>query len=219
MTRLLAILALLLPLGVHALEPAASPAVTEAQYEKLAVPVRTSDPARIEVVEVFWYGCPHCFHLEPLLTKWEQGLSRDVDFHRSPAMWNQRMAVHAQAFYTAQSLGVLEKMHGPLFNALNVDRNPLETEDQIAELFAAHGVDKAKFHEKFTSFGVQSQVKQADSRARSYGITGTPEFVVNGKYRVSTRTAGTPEGMLKVIDFLLAKERAERTASTSKKGA
>jgi thiol:disulfide interchange protein DsbA len=212
MIRLLAVLALLLPLGLHAQEPAAP--VTETQYEKLPVAVRTTDSARIEVVEVFWYGCQHCFHLEPLVSKWEQAIGKDIDFQRSPAMWNQRMAIHAQAFYTAQALGVLARVHGPLFNALNVDRNPLETEQQLAALFSAHGgVKPEDFHKAFNSFGVQAQVKQADARARSYGITGTPEFVINGKYRVSTRTAGSPEAMFKVIDFLVARERAEKSAS------
>ena len=209
MTRLLAIVSLLLlPLGVWAQEPASF--VEGTQYERLPEPVRTADPTRIEVVELFWYGCPHCFHFEPLLEKWSQALPKDVDFHRSPAMWNRPMAIHAQAFYAAQALGVLDKMHNPLFNALNVDHKHLETEDELAELFAAHGVKEEDFRKAFNSFGVQASVKQADARARSYRMTGTPEVVVNGKYRVSTRTAGNPEGMLKVMDFLIEKERAAR---------
>jgi thiol:disulfide interchange protein DsbA len=211
MIRLLAILALLLPLGLRAEEPANF--VEGTHYERIPEPVRTADPSRIEVVEMFWYGCVHCFHFEPLLAKWQQTLPKDVDFHRSPAMWNQPMALHAQAFYTAQVLGVLPKVHDPLFNALNVDRKPLATEADLAALFVAHGVKEEDFHKAFNSFGVQASVKQADARARSYGITGTPEVVVEGKYRVSARTAGSPENMLKVMDFLIAKERAARAGS------
>jgi len=138
-------------------------------------------------------------------------LAKDVDFHRSPAMWNKLMAVHAQAFYAAEALGVLNKLNQPLFEALNVQRKRLESEDEIAELFVANGVTDADFRKAFNSFGVQSKVKQADARQRSYKTTGTPEMIVNGKFRVSARLAGSPEAMLKVVDFLLAKERAGKT--------
>lgn len=197
----------LLPLAARAADPLY---IEGTHYERLAEPVRTADPARIEVVELFWYGCSHCYHFEPLLAKWRPGIGKDVDFHRSPAMWNKLMAVHAQAFYAAEILGVLEKMNQPLFDALNVQRKRLETEDEIAEIFVANGVSAADFQKAFNSFGVQSKVKQADARQRSYKTTGTPEIIVNGKYRVSGRLAGSPEGMLKVVDFLIAKERAAK---------
>jgi thiol:disulfide interchange protein DsbA len=198
----------LLPLGARAADPLF---IEGTHYERLAEPVRTADPSRIEVVELFWYGCTHCYHFEPLLAKWRPTIAKDVDFHRSPAMWNKLMAVHAQAFYAAEILGVLEKMNQPLFDALNVQRKRLESEDEIAEIFVAQGVKDADFRKAFNSFGVQSKVKQADARQRSYKTTGTPEIIVNGKYRVSARLAGSPEAMLKVVDFLLEKERAEKT--------
>lgn len=198
----------LLPMASQAADPIY---VEGTHYERLSEPVRTADPARIEVVELFWYGCSHCFHFEPLLAKWRPTIAADVDFHRSPAMWNKLMAVHAQAFYAAEALGVLEKMNQPLFEALNVQRKRLESEEEIAGLFAANGVKDADFRKAFNSFGVQSKVKQADARQRSYKTTGTPEMIVNGKFRVSARLAGSPEAMLKVVDFLLAKERAGKT--------
>jgi thiol:disulfide interchange protein DsbA len=208
----LAVLMLAMPFAFAAQE-AAPKYVEGTQYVRLPQPVRTADPSRIEVVEVFWYGCPHCFHLEPLINDWKKTLKPDVDFHRSPAMWNQTMAVHAQAFYAAQALGVLDRMHAPLFSALNDERKKLDNEDELAAFFAANGVKEADFRKAFKAFGVESSVKQADARARSYGITGTPELVVNGKYRVSGRSAGTPAEMLKVVDFLVDKERAERAAA------
>jgi thiol:disulfide interchange protein DsbA len=198
----------LMPAGLRAADALY---VEGTHYERLPEPVRTADPARIEVVELFWYGCSHCFQFEPLLAKWEPALAKDVDFHRSPAMWNKLMAVHAQAFYAAEALGVLNKLNQPLFEALNVQRKRLESEDEIAELFVANGVTDADFRKAFNSFGVQSKVKQADARQRSYKTTGTPEMIVNGKFRVSARLAGSPEAMLKVVDFLLAKERAGKT--------
>lgn len=208
----MAMLLLAMPFALSA-EEAAPRYVEGKEYVRLPQAVRTADPSRIEVVEVFWYGCIHCFHLEPLISDWKKTLKPDVDFHGSPAIWNQTMAVHAQAFYAAQALGVLDKMHEPLFTALNVDRKKLDNENELAAFFAAHGVKEDDFRKAFSSFGVQSSVKQADARARSYGITGTPELVVEGKYRVSGKTAGTPSEMLKVVDFLIEKERAARAAA------
>ena len=211
MTRLLALLALLLPLSLHAAPPEAY--VEGTHYMRLPEPVRTANPDRIEVVEVFWYGCIHCFHFDPMLERWRAELPKDVDFHRSPALWNKPMAIHAQAFYAAQALGVLDRMHEPLFRALNEERKRLDTEDELAAFFAEHGVPDADFRKAFNSFGVQASVKQADARARSYRVSGTPEVIVNGKYSLSARTAGSPENMLKVMDFLIAKERSERSHS------
>ncbi|MBK8992300.1 MAG: thiol:disulfide interchange protein DsbA/DsbL [Gammaproteobacteria bacterium] len=208
----LAVLLLSMPFALAAQE-AAPKYVEGTHYVRLAQPVRTADPSRIEVTEVFWYGCIHCFHLEPLVNDWKKALKPDVDFQRSPAMWNQTMAVHAQAFYAAQALGVLEKLHGPLFAALNEERKKLDNEDELAAFFAAHGVKEADFRKMFNAFAVESSVKQADARARSYGITGTPELVVNGTYRISGRTAGSPADMLKVADFLVERERAARAAA------
>lgn len=176
-------------------------------YDLLPQPVRTRDATKIEVVELFWYGCPHCYHFEPLVKQWKKTLSDDVDFWRSPAMWNPRMKIHAQAFFTAESLGVLDKLHNPLFTSLVVERKRLDKPEEIEDLFASYGVDREAFRKTFNSFGIVSQVKQADARARSYRISGTPELVVNGKYRISAGKAGGQEEMLQVADFLIKKER------------
>ena len=160
------------------------------------------------VLEFFWYGCGHCYNFEPLLTQWKKALPEDVDFMPSPAMWNGPMGLHAQAFYTAQALDVMESLHGALFVAMNVDKKRLGSEGEIGQIFQDNGVDAEAFSRTFRSFGVSSQVKQADARARSARITGTPEMVVAGKYRVSTRKAGSQAAMLKIADFLIEKERA-----------
>ena len=193
----------------------ASPMVTAQQtyqagkdYALLEQQVRTRDSSKIEVVEVFWYGCSHCYHFEPLVQQWKKTQLDDVDFWASPAIWNARMKLHAHAFFTAKALGVQDKLHTPLFTTLVVDRKPLANEKQIEDLFADYGVDRSVFSKTFTSFGINSQVNQADARARSYKISGTPEMIVNGKYRVSASMAGSQPDMLKVVDFLVAKERA-----------
>lgn len=196
---------------------AAQPVIAEeyiagTHYEVLPEQVATRDKNKIEVVELFWYGCSHCFHFEPLVKAWKSKLANDVDFHQLPAMWNKRMAIHAQAFFTAQALGVLDKIHDPFFARLNIEKKPLDSEDDLAVFFAQYGVDKKNFQKTFNSFGITSQLNLADSRARSYHIQGTPEIIVNGKYRVSSTMSGSQAKMLEVADYLIAKERA----STSK---
>ncbi len=211
MRILVAVLTMMLSLAACAEDQATQESYQAGtHYEVLATPVRTLDPNKVEVSEVFWYGCGHCFQFEPLIQQWKQDLSEDVIFRRSPAMWNADMETHARAFYTAKALGILDEVHQPLFNALNLQRKKLNTEESLAEFFADFGVDKERFMKTFKSFGVTSQVKQADARARSYKITGTPEMVVDGKYRISASLAGGHKEMLKVADFLVAKARADK---------
>ncbi len=186
-------------------------AVNGEGFIRIAQPVRTSDPDKIEVVEVFWYGCSHCFDFEPMVHAWSKQLPDDVVFVPSPAMWNDLMILHAQAFYTAKALKVLDKVHQPLFDEINLKKNPLRDRDAIEKVFLAHSdVDAETFRKTFDSFGVKSQVRQADARARGYGIAGTPELIVNGKYRVTGRAAGSKANMLKVAEQLIEQERAAR---------
>jgi thiol:disulfide interchange protein DsbA len=177
-------------------------------YDLITPAVRTANPDKIEVVEFFWYGCGHCYTFEPMVGAWKKTLPEDVEFRGSPAMWNPLMQIHARAFYTAEALGVLDTMSPVIFQAINVDNERLSSEAELKELFVANGVDAEAFSKAFTSFGVNSQVKQADARARAAKITGTPSMMVNGKYHISARTAGSQGDMLKVADFLVAKERA-----------
>ena len=179
-------------------------------YEVLPSPVLTRDKNKIEVVELFWYGCSHCFSFEPMLGTWANQLPEDVDFPQVPAVWNKTMELHARAFYTANALGILDKVPQPFFTALNVERQRLNNQGSIATFFSKFGVEKKTFDNTFNSFGVNSQVKLAESRAVSYRMQGTPEIVVNGKYRVAGNLAGSHENMLKVAQFLVNKERAER---------
>ncbi len=177
-------------------------------YDVITPAIRTANPDKIEVAEFFWYGCGHCYTFEPLIGQWKKTLAEDVEFRGSPAIWNQQMELHARAYYAADVLGVLDTMNLVVFQAMNVDGKRLGSEEEIVELFAAHGVDEAEFTKAFNSFGVSSQVRQANARARAAKITGTPEMMVNGKYRISTRKAGNQANMLKIADFLVAKERA-----------
>lgn len=177
-------------------------------YDVVTPHVRTTDPKKVEVLEFFWYGCGHCYNFEPLIGQWKKGLADDVDFRGSPAIWNKPMELHAKAYYTAEVLGVLDPMHMVLFQAMNVDRKRLTSDEDIEALFVANGVSEEEFEKAFGAFGVSSMVRQANSRARAAKITGTPEMLINGKYRVSTRKAGSQANMLKIADYLIEKERA-----------
>ncbi len=182
--------------------------VAGTHYEVLPSAVTTRDNSKIEVVELFWYGCSHCFNFEPAVAAWQSKLPADVDFHQMPAVWHPTMALHAKAFYAAKALGIHDKIHQPFFNILNVQKKKLKDPEAVANFFAQYGVDKKDFEKTFNSFGVNSQLSLAKSRALSYRIQGTPEMVVNGKYRISTNMTGSQANMLKVANFLIAQERA-----------
>jgi thiol:disulfide interchange protein DsbA len=191
-----------------AAEDAPKTYVAGTDYDVITPPVRAVDPSKIEVAEFFWYGCSHCYKFEPILQAWKKNLPKDVTLRGVPAIWQEKMELHAKAFYAAEVLGVLDTMHMVLFQAMNVDRKPLASQAEIAALFVAHGVAEADFNKAFTSFGVSSQVRQGVAMAKASKITGTPSLVVNGKYHVSGRKSGTQADMLKVVDFLIEKERA-----------
>ncbi|GAB5452946.1 MAG: thiol:disulfide interchange protein DsbA [Halioglobus sp.] len=174
---------------------------------------RTASRDKIEVAEFFWYGCGHCFTFEPLVKEWKTELADDVEFRPIPAVWRDFMELHARAFYAAEALGVLDTLHPVIFQAMNVDRKRLDSESEIKALFTANGVSSDDFDKAFSSFGVGSQVRQAGSTAKSAGLTGTPSMMVEGKYLISTQKAGSQADMLKVVDFLVEKERAARASA------
>lgn len=187
------------------------------QY-KVIEPPQPVTVAGIEVAEVFWYGCPHCYDFEPAIGRWQARQPADVVFRRLPAVFRAGWYAHAKAYYTAEALGVLDKVHAPLFKALHAEKRKLEDEDSLAEFFAGYGVDKKEFSQVFSSFTVEGKVEQAKQAIQRFGIEGVPAVIVNGKYLTSGSMAGSYEGMLEVVDFLVAREREARapapTAST-----
>jgi thiol:disulfide interchange protein DsbA len=205
--QLLAVL-VLAPLAFTAL---AQPAryVEGTHYIVLPTAVRTADPAKIEVVEVFWYGCSHCFRFEPLIENWEASIAADVNFVRFPGMWNDLMKIHAQAYFAAEALGKVHELHTPMFEAINVQGNRLQNEQQLSALFTQHGVTAEEFSAAFNSFAVRTKVNQAEAKMREYQVRSTPNMIVNGKYLISTGEAvPTQQEMLEVVNFLVDKERS-----------
>ena len=203
-TKPLALVALLF-LGAGAAYAQPDLYVEGTHYELIDEPVRTVDPNKIEVSEVFWYGCQHCYAFEPLINSWAEDLPDDVVFVRSPGMWNQMMEVHAQIYYAAQALDVVEQIHPLTFSEIHQRGNYLQTEDEVRALFTSQGISAEEFDKAWKSFSVTSAVKQAGTRMRDYGVRGVPNVIVNGKYRIGT--VATQAEMLKIVDFLIEKER------------
>lgn len=175
-------------------------------YKDLAAIQPTQDTNKVEVIEFFWYGCPHCYQFEPALNAWKAKLPDNVNFIRQPAVFSSLWAKHAKAYFTAQVLGVADKMHADFFHAIQVQKQKLASEEDLAKFFVAHGVEEADFHEAFNSFIVDTKMRQAKSMGPRYGITGVPAIVVNGKYLVNAKTAGSHEGMIRVINKLITQE-------------
>lgn len=181
-------------------------------YVRLSTPVRTADPNKIEVAEVFWYGCSHCYAFEPELQQWRSTLPEGVAFVESPAIWRKDMETHARIFYTSKVLEVLDVMHGAVFEAMHVNKQKLKRPKQIRALYQQHGVSVDDFNKTFNSFSVTSLVNQANARVRGYGIEGTPELIVDGSYRISGKMAGSRTNMLTVAEYLVCQINAENMA-------
>lgn len=167
----------------------------------------TSSGDKIEVVEMFWYGCPHCYQFEPHVKKWKKSLPKDVSFKRVPAIFNDKWALHARAYYTAEALGVLDKIHAPLFDAMHKRNQRLDDQAKLADFFASHGVSKEQFNSTFYSFAVNSKVNWAKHLTNAYKIDGVPTMIVQGKYRTSASLAGGHKEVIQVVNELIAKER------------
>ena len=180
-------------------------------YKRLSPTQPTSSsPTQIEVAEVFWYGCPHCFNLDPYLASWLTRKAADVSFVRIPAVWNDDLKLHARAFYTAEALNKGAEMHEPLFREIHVNRNMLLTEGALRDFFGKFGVTAESFNGTFSSFAVHTKLQRADELNRRYRIGSVPTIVVNGKYVTDVGSAGGFQELLDLIDELVAAERTGR---------
>ncbi len=162
----------------------------------------------IEVAELFWYGCPHCYRFEPLLEAWLERKPGDVRFVRVAVPLNPHWEPHARAWYSARLLGVAERTHRALFDAIHAERQRLADREALAGFYARHGADRDAFLRAFDSFAVHAKVRRAAALARAWGVHSVPTMVVNGRYRVTGRMAGGLKEMLAVVDHLIGLERA-----------
>lgn len=174
-------------------------------YKKVP-PQATSTGDKIEVLEFFWYGCPHCYAFEPYLNSWKKTKPANVEFIRIPAVFRPEWEQQARAYYALSNMGVIETVHEKIFKALHKDKKRLNNLNLIADFVAQNGVDRKKFLEEANSFAVDGMVRKAKKKQTAYKIQGVPSVAINGKYLTSGSMAGSYDNMIKIIDHLIAKE-------------
>ncbi len=204
--RLILALVALLPMTFSAVAADAYRVGEDYERVRPTIPVTQG---KIEVTELFWYGCPHCYSLEPYVEEWLKNKPDDVEFVRIPAIFtNPGWELHARAYYAAEVLGVLDKFHTPFFDAIHEDLRPMKSESEILAFVADRGIDRAAFKEAMGSFAVAGKVRRAADLTRRYGIDGVPALAVGGKYRTGGKQAKTYHNMIRIIDHLVQQERA-----------
>ena len=191
--------------------------VAGVEYRQLSAPQATDIPGKIEVVEFFWYGCPHCYEFEPVLTPWLKKLPKDVYFRRVPAMFNEEYAQGARAFYALEALGAEERLHKALFDAVHTgDRLRLGDEAALTAWVGKHGVDTKKFAAAYRSFSVEARMKRAAQLTQAYKIEGVPTMAVDGKYVVNTESIRSFQQLLSITDYLIDKVRSSGKGAAKK---
>jgi thiol:disulfide interchange protein DsbA len=182
----------------------------QVQYGELNPPQPTDSKGKIEVLEFFWYGCPHCYSLEPYIEAWLKKLPPDVEFRRVPAVFNSRWGHDAAIYYTLEAMGLVEKLHRPLFDAIHKSSLRTDNEAALTEWLQKNAVEPKKFMETMKSFGVQSKLRRATQQTVAYKIDGTPAMAVAGRYTVSAEQGRTQQGMLQAVDGLIGMARKQK---------
>lgn len=190
---------------------AASAAVELGKDYKLLNPPQLANTRKIEVLEFFFYGCSHCFHLHPALSAWEKTMPKDAELIYVPTIFRDSWEPMARTFYALESLGQQHQLHDALYQAWNVSNVDLSDEAKILDFVAQRGVDRAKFSAAYNSFSMQSKVVRAKQMIRSYGINGTPTLVVDGKYLI---TGLQPPDAIRVLNEVIAMARKSRPAQS-----
>jgi thiol:disulfide interchange protein DsbA len=188
------------------------------QFDAVAQVISTDNTAKIEVMEIFWYGCSHCYSMEAPLSAWVKKLPSDVYFKRVPGLPNPSWAPMAKAFYAMETLGVSEKLHTKLFEAIHKTKslNPTDEKAAIEWVTAQSGLDKLKVEGAFKSFTTNTSLNRAAIIFRNSGATGVPSLVIDGKYITSSTMAGGNEQALTMADYIISNVRADK-AKTAKK--
>lgn len=184
----------------------------EEDYTLVNPPQPTSTGNKIEVLEFFFYGCPHCFHLQEELGKWEKKMPKDVELVYMPTVFNPGWEPMARTFYALESLGQQKQLHDALYEAWHVNNIDLSDEAKITEFVSKHGVDRKKFSDAYNAFFMAGKVMRSKQMAASYAIRGTPTLIVNGKYLISGLQ---PADAVKVLNTLITKVRSERGGKKS----
>ena len=203
---------LIAAIALSPLAARAQPAGEARPYTTLQNQLPVETQGKVEVAEFFWYGCIHCYNLEPLLEKWVPTLAADTQFRRIPAVFNERWAHDATIYYAFEVLGVLDKLHRPFFDAIHKDRLKTDNPAALAEWLTNKGLDPKKFDATMKSFGVQSKTKRAAQITTASRIDGTPALMVQGRYTISTEQGKSREGMLATAEALAGMVRKNLAA-------
>jgi thiol:disulfide interchange protein DsbA len=207
-TRVLAVFAAaVLSLSAFAAGPEA---FEDHEYARLKNPQPVSTGGKVEVLEFFWYRCPHCFQLEPSLETWLKTLPKDAQVRRVPAVFREDWMPGAKLYYTLEQMGLLDSLHDKVFDAYHVENINLNDPAVLGGWISKHGVDRKKFEGIYNSFSTQSKATQGARLATTYGITGVPAFIIDGKFTTSVSMAGSVPRLYEVLDQLIVKARAER---------
>ena len=196
-------------LGLAAQAPAHAQGapVEGTHYVKLNTPVPVPSGGKIDVIEFFWYGCPHCNAFEPALDAWTKRLPPDVAFRRAHVAFTALHETHSKIYYTLEAMDQVEAMHRKVFAAIHQQRKRLASEGEIADFMAENGLDRAKFVDTFKSFGVATKVRQGKQLSEAYKIDGVPALGVHGRYYTSGSLAGDNARALQVTDYLIQTAR------------
>lgn len=189
-------------------------------FDRTAQAIPKDTPNKIEVIELFWYGCGHCYHMDPLLEAWVKKLPSDVVFKRIPGLPQPAWAPMAKAFYALEDLKLSAKLHTALFDAIHKEKdlNPTDETAAINWIAKKGGLDKARVEATFKSFSMNNRLNQAANVFRASGATGVPTLIIDGQFATMS-TAGGNEATLRTADYIIANLRAEKTkaASSAKK--
>lgn len=181
------------------------------EYKAYTTPFPVSTGDKVEVREVFWYGCPHCFNLEKPLGQWrKEKMPANAQFIRMPAVFRENWIPHARAYYAFEALNKTEELHHALMNAIHVKRQKIMTKDQIADFVATQGVDRKEFLDAYNSFSVDTLSRQAAIMTKRYGISGVPSIVVDGRYVTSASQTGMRD-LFETVDYLVKQAADQRT--------
>ena len=191
-------------LAMSGLTTAAEPYVAGKDYTVLTTPGKVDKPGMVEVREFFWYGCPHCYTLEPFVANWLKTKPADVNFVRTPAAMNPVWEQNARGYYAVDLMGLTEKVHKPLFDAIHQKGQRLFDQKSLANFYQGYGVDSTKFNGMYNSFAVSGKIAQSKQLAQNYKLDGVPALVVNGKYVVK----GESQKVIQIVNYLVNKERA-----------
>jgi thiol:disulfide interchange protein DsbA len=187
------------------------PAFEGHDYAVVNSPQPVATGKKIEVLEFFWYRCPHCFHLEPSLHNWMKTLPKDAQIRRVPAVFRDDWMPAAKIYYSLEQMGQIDRLSGKVFDAYNLEKINLDDPAVLGPWIAKQGVDRAKFEAIYNSFSTQSKATQGGRLATAYAITGVPTFIVDGKYMTAQSMTQTEPRLYEVLDQLIVKARAGRS--------